>query len=366
LSAVQAIEAELDRRMTYRLDSPVPPRGADAVDDALFVSHSGFCEQFATAEVVLLRSVGVPARIAVGFSGGESGTDGFRTFHQSDAHAWVEVWFPEVGWVTSDPTPAADDTETRWQQIQHRLKSLFTAPLTWVLIVLVLALVTAVVLRVRRRAGRVGPGADPVRTIDPDLAAAFARLEAELLAEGRPRSPNETVAALARRLDAPPSGLRTPASEPSRPEPSRPEASQPEQSELHRPEQLPPKQLQPDQRRLEELQPEQLAPERQAPEQQLPEQQLPEQQMPEQQRRQRQLPEWRTPEQLRPQQLRPDQSTPGAVPGQPVWSTVSSLQQAFQVLERALYAPSPPSRQECLTAATAIDQRGGSTPNRSH
>ena len=85
-----AIEAYLHAHERYRLDSPVPAEGADAVDDFLFVSHEGFCEHFASAEAVLLRAVGVPARLVTGFSGGTpQGAE--RVLLGSDAHAWVQV-----------------------------------------------------------------------------------------------------------------------------------------------------------------------------------------------------------------------------------------------------------------------------------
>ena len=105
-AATRAVESYLREHATYRLDSPVPPPGADAVDHFLFVAHTGFCEQFAAAEVVLLRAAGVPARLATGFAGGESSGD-HRTLRGSDAHAWVEVWYPDLGWAASDPTAGA-------------------------------------------------------------------------------------------------------------------------------------------------------------------------------------------------------------------------------------------------------------------
>ena len=85
-----AIEAYLHAHERYRLDSPVPADGEDAVDDFLFVSHEGFCEHFASAEAVLLRAVGVPARLVTGFSGGTPhGAE--RILLGSNAHAWVQV-----------------------------------------------------------------------------------------------------------------------------------------------------------------------------------------------------------------------------------------------------------------------------------
>jgi protein-glutamine gamma-glutamyltransferase len=106
---VRAIERYLAATYRYTLDSAVPPPGSDAVDHFLFEAHEGFCEQFAAAEVVLLRSLGVPARIATGFSGGELAS-GHRLLRAANAHAWVEVYLPGIGWAPSDPTPPSAST----------------------------------------------------------------------------------------------------------------------------------------------------------------------------------------------------------------------------------------------------------------
>jgi len=214
--AVRAVEDHLRATATYRLDAPVPDEDADAVDHFLFESHEGYCEQFASAEVVLLRSAGIPARLAVGFAGGEPavGPDGApaepgvagdltgaRLVRGTQAHAWVEVWFPQVGWVSSDPTagttladPPALDRLGRWLR-EHAV----------VLVVGVLALAAAAgaaVLLVRRRRGRdAAPG--PGRWLTggaADLVAAFDRLGAALDRAGAPRRTEETLAELGARL----------------------------------------------------------------------------------------------------------------------------------------------------------------------
>ncbi len=84
-----------------------PGNGDDALVEFLTAGKTGYCEQFAAAMAVMLRSVGVPARVAVGFTGGTSDGD-HRTIGTSDAHAWVEAWFPGYGWLIFDPTPLAD------------------------------------------------------------------------------------------------------------------------------------------------------------------------------------------------------------------------------------------------------------------
>jgi len=65
----------------------------------------GFCEQYATAMAIMLRAVGVPARVAVGFTQGTLDPDGSYLISSNDAHAWVEVLFNQAGWVQFDPTP---------------------------------------------------------------------------------------------------------------------------------------------------------------------------------------------------------------------------------------------------------------------
>jgi transglutaminase-like putative cysteine protease len=100
---VRAVEGYLRDHETYSLDTPIPERGHDAVDDFLFHTHVGFCELFASAEAVLLRSVGVPTRLVSGLAYGVPDGD-TRLFTAKNAHAWVEVYYPGVGWSPSDPT----------------------------------------------------------------------------------------------------------------------------------------------------------------------------------------------------------------------------------------------------------------------
>lgn len=103
--AVVAVDSYLKTHEIYDLDSPRPAPGVDAVDDFLFVSGRGFCEQFASAAVVMLRSLGIPARLVTGFVQGDvTSFPGQRVMRGSDAHAWIQVWYPGIGWVSSDPT----------------------------------------------------------------------------------------------------------------------------------------------------------------------------------------------------------------------------------------------------------------------
>ncbi|MBY0574963.1 MAG: DUF3488 and transglutaminase-like domain-containing protein [Undibacterium sp.] len=84
-----------------------PPLGRDSVDEFLFTTRSGFCEHYSSAFVVIMRSMGIPARVVTGYQGGTLNThDGYYEIRQSDAHAWAEVWLRDRGWVRVDPTAA--------------------------------------------------------------------------------------------------------------------------------------------------------------------------------------------------------------------------------------------------------------------
>jgi transglutaminase-like putative cysteine protease len=99
-----AIEAYL-RRFPYTLDVPGPPLGRDVVDFFLFDLQEGYCDYYATSMAVLARSVGIPARLVIGYSRGfyEEGNRRF-VVRESHAHAWVEIYFPDIGWIEFEPT----------------------------------------------------------------------------------------------------------------------------------------------------------------------------------------------------------------------------------------------------------------------
>ncbi len=93
------------REHTYTLDPGV--YGVDSIDEFLFDRKRGFCEHFAQATVFLPRVAGIPARIVVGYRGGEINPEGnYLLAHQYDAHAWAEYWQDGAGWVEIDPTAA--------------------------------------------------------------------------------------------------------------------------------------------------------------------------------------------------------------------------------------------------------------------
>jgi hypothetical protein len=98
-----AIETRLRDGYSYSLAADL---GRQDVNGFLFNSRAGNCEYFATAMVLMLRSLGIPARLAVGFLGTDWNAYGnFFDIRQSDAHAWVEAHLPGAGWTTFDPTP---------------------------------------------------------------------------------------------------------------------------------------------------------------------------------------------------------------------------------------------------------------------
>jgi transglutaminase-like putative cysteine protease len=115
--AVLALERHLARTTRYSLRIPPLPPGQDAVDQYLFVDRRGFCEQIGTALVVMLRSLGIPARLVVGYVPGERNPfTGLYEVRARDAHAWAEVYFPGIGWQGFDPTasvPLAGDSGLR-------------------------------------------------------------------------------------------------------------------------------------------------------------------------------------------------------------------------------------------------------------
>jgi hypothetical protein len=101
-----AVTTYLQKNYRYTLELGHVPAGRDPVDWFLFDTKIGYCEQFATAEVMMLRSFGIPARLATGYATGQyDAVLNQAIVRERDAHAWVEVWFPDHGWVPFDPTP---------------------------------------------------------------------------------------------------------------------------------------------------------------------------------------------------------------------------------------------------------------------
>ncbi|HEX5502159.1 MAG TPA: transglutaminase domain-containing protein, partial [Thermomicrobiales bacterium] len=100
-----SIQNWLRANIKYNENVPVPPADRDVVDYLLFSSKQGYCEYYSTAMVVMLRSLGVPAREVTGlFSGAYDNNYAGYLYRESNAHAWVEAYFPGYGWVPFEPT----------------------------------------------------------------------------------------------------------------------------------------------------------------------------------------------------------------------------------------------------------------------
>lgn len=206
LEAASAISTWLRANVRYQLDSPVPGRNDDAVDRVLFVDKVGFCEQFAASEVVLLRSLGIPARLVTGLAYGQD--DGRnRVYIGKDLHAWVELWVPGTGWVTDDPTAgstAVAGSSSLRATVAGAVNRAVAAVVRDVggrtaLALLLVAVAGAVVLLVRRPRRR---KAEPV--LGTSAVSAYRRWNARLGARGRGEA--ESLRELGRRMGHPVAG----------------------------------------------------------------------------------------------------------------------------------------------------------------
>lgn len=126
--AVKRLETYLEEHYRYRLDIPPFPPNVDTVDYFLFQAprHEAYCEHFASALAVMARSLGTPTRLVTGYLPGQYNPfSGFYEVRTSDAHSWVEVFFPAAGWVPFDPTPGnADPMELSHERTLLPIKEL--------------------------------------------------------------------------------------------------------------------------------------------------------------------------------------------------------------------------------------------------
>jgi transglutaminase-like putative cysteine protease len=98
------IEQWLENNREYSLDVDRPE--GNIADAFLFEMNRGYCTYYATTMVTMLRSQGIPARMVVGYTSGERVAEDRWVVRGYNSHAWVEVYFPDIGWVRFDPTPA--------------------------------------------------------------------------------------------------------------------------------------------------------------------------------------------------------------------------------------------------------------------
>ncbi len=112
----------------YSLKRKAVGRGYDPVEDFLFHNKKGHCEYFASAFVLLMRSLGIPSRLVNGYLSGTNAGAGVRIVRNKDIHAWAEVYIPAFGWLPFDPTPPRTDLDDRgadgwWFQLKRNLES---------------------------------------------------------------------------------------------------------------------------------------------------------------------------------------------------------------------------------------------------
>ena len=133
LERAAAIQTYLSK-FQYTLELP-SERQADPLSNFLFVRKAGHCEYFASAMAILLRTENIPSRVVTGFHGGDfNELTGNYIIRAKDAHSWVEAFFPGVGWVTFDPTPAgAASVMTTWNRVQLYLDALREFWREWVI-----------------------------------------------------------------------------------------------------------------------------------------------------------------------------------------------------------------------------------------
>jgi transglutaminase-like putative cysteine protease len=198
---IRAIEAWLGANTKYSLHAPLSSRDVDVVDDFLFHTRLGWCEQIASSLVVLARSAGIPSRLATGFVPGERDPlTGRFVVRERDAHAWAEIFFPGIGWQGFDPTsavPLAGDAKAGGSVLSDlRRHAVSLAIVAAGLVLLALALPEVRSMRRRRRARRASWGARTLHQLERvGRKAGRARAPAE--------TPREYANALAHRLGAP-------------------------------------------------------------------------------------------------------------------------------------------------------------------
>jgi len=190
---VESLIAWIGAHTRYSTDIPPLRPGQDTVDQFLFGNRVGFCEQISTSLAVMLRSLGIPAREAVGYVPGSYNpvTDLYEV-RADDAHAWVQVWFPGYGWQSFDPTavvPLANPAPGA-AALGDVGAALQRVPLLPTAAVVLTAALAAALVRWRRTRPR---------TWTERIARSAERAGRRA---GRPRQPSETLVHYADVLDA--------------------------------------------------------------------------------------------------------------------------------------------------------------------
>ena len=107
-----AVQNYLRNTIRYNDQIPAPPAGAEPIDHILFVTQEGYCNYYASAMAVMLREVGVPARLSRGYASGDfNKEDNVYRVRARDAHTWPELYFEGFGWLPFEPTSGQDEVE---------------------------------------------------------------------------------------------------------------------------------------------------------------------------------------------------------------------------------------------------------------
>jgi hypothetical protein len=227
--AMRALNAFFQSKFTYRMwqDQPLASSTNDTpLSRFLFETHSGHCEYFATATVLLLRQLGIPTRYAVGYAIHEPSGHGYIA-RERDAHAWCLVWDKESGlWRDFDTTPAswveAESSRTSpfqaisdlWSRLRFELAKLrwgqtrLRQYILWGLIPVLGLLFYQIIRRIRGKRGRNGRGLPADNFIRPGLDSEFYQLERKLSKRGATRQPGEPLSVWLSRAVAEPELLK--------------------------------------------------------------------------------------------------------------------------------------------------------------
>ncbi len=217
-----ALEGYLRTKFGYTLQLPATPQ-PDPLATFLFERKQGHCEYFASAMAVMLRTLRIPARVATGFRAGEFNDVSSRyVVRASDAHAWVEVYFPGYGWVDFDPTPAGSapglENFRKWRERKYnsllnaarRAHNTITASpgrwSLWGILLFSLLLLGANASRLWRILSRRQLAAHPQRFPRKAATIWYERMTRRLRRQGWHKMPEQTPAEFAAVIDEP--GLR--------------------------------------------------------------------------------------------------------------------------------------------------------------
>jgi transglutaminase-like putative cysteine protease len=213
--AIRGLNAFFQSKFSYRMWQDEPSHDSASgtpLGRFLLETRSGHCEYFATATVLLLRQLGIPARYAVGYAIHEPSGKGY-VVRQCDAHAWCLVWDAESGlWRDFDTTPASWlESESRaspfraWSDFWSRVRFEFAKLrwgqtrlrqyILWGLIPVLGLLFYQIIRRVRGKRGRNGRKSSGENSIWPGLDSEFYQLERKLIQRGVSREPGEPLSA---------------------------------------------------------------------------------------------------------------------------------------------------------------------------